>query len=50
MSVMVDGERQLISELGHMILDGIQQNMWTFSTSLVATILLQHQHGMRISE
>lgn len=50
MSVVVDGERQLISELGHMILDHIQQNMWTFSTSLVATILLQHPRGICISE
>lgn len=49
-SVALDGERQLISELGHMILDRIQHNMWTFSTSLVATVLLQHPQGIRISE
>ena len=42
-------ERQLIRELGHLILDRVQQNMRTFPTSLVATILLQHPRGILMS-
>ena len=46
MSVVVEGERQFVKELGHMILDSVQQNMRTFPTSLVATVLLQHPQGI----
>lgn len=50
MSVVVEGERQLIAELGYMILNHIQQNMRTFPTSLVATIVQQHHHGIPLSQ
>ena len=48
--MVVEGERQFVRELGHMILDNVEQNMKTFPTAMVASILLQHPRGIHMGQ
>ena len=48
--MMLPGERQLVLEVGHMILDHTHQGMRIFPSTLIATTLLQNTGGIPLGE